>query len=75
MSCLFEDPDSTNKILKNLLNGCISSEFTVSNDVKQSAVLSPLLFAVYLDDVLKDAGVECHLNVMFIGAFLPMTLH
>ena len=50
-------------------NGCISSEFTVSNGIKQGVVLSPLLFAVYLDNLfkeLRDAGVGCHINGMYI---------
>ena len=73
MSCLFEDSNST---LQNTINwnGCISSEFAVSNSVKQGAVLSPLaLFAVYLDDLLQElrnAEVGCHVNGMFTGAFI-----
>ena len=44
-------------------NGYISPEFNVNNGVKQGAVLSPLLFAVYLDDLLKklrNVGLGCH---------------
>ena len=35
-------------------------------------MLSPLLFTIYLDQLilsLKDLGVGCHLNGMFVGAF------
>ena len=31
----------------------VSSQFYVSNGVKQSGVMSPVLFRVYLDDLLK----------------------
>ena len=36
-------------------------------------MLSPLLFAVYLDDLLKElrnARVGCHINGMFTDAFI-----
>ena len=53
--------------------GYILSEFSVYNCLKQGAVLSPLLPALYLDDLLKklrNAGLECHINGMSTGAFI-----
>ena len=45
-------------------NVWISSEFTVSNGIKQGVVLSLLLFAVYLDDLLKEvSGMSYQWNV------------
>ena len=41
--------------------------------VKQGGVLSPLLFTVYLDQfflALIESGIGCHLNGMFVGAFI-----
>ena len=35
--------------------------------------ISPLLFTVYLDQLilaLKESGIGCHLNGMFVGAFI-----
>ena len=48
-----------------------SPQFTVMNGVKQGGVLSPILFAIYTDGLLKrleDTGVECHMGCRFTGA-------
>ena len=53
-------------------NSALSGTFNTSNGVKQGGVRSPLLFNIYLDQLilsLKDLGVGCHLNGMFVGAF------
>ena len=49
----------------------VSSEFNVSNEVKQGKVLSPILFAIYTDGLLKrleETGVGCHMGSRFTGA-------
>ena len=50
----------------------------MSNGVRQGGVLSPFLFAVYLDDLLSKlslSGVGCQWRWMFAGVFvLPMIL-
>ena len=54
-------------------NGSFSETFSASNGVKQVGVLSPWLFTVYLDQLiiaLKELGIGCHLNGMFVGAFI-----
>ena len=49
----------------------VSSEFNVSNGVKQRGVLSPILFAIYTNGLLKrleETGVGCHMGSRFTGA-------
>ena len=54
-------------------NSSNSREFLLSNGVKQGGVLSPLLFSVYLDDLLCElrlANDGCHMNGYFVGAVI-----
>jgi hypothetical protein len=49
----------------------ISPTFPVINGVKQGGVLSPILFGIYIDELLtrlKNKGVGCHVGQMFLGA-------
>jgi arginine exporter protein ArgO len=52
--------------------GVRSNYFSAVNGVKQGAVLSPVLFCVYIDDLLallSRAGFGCYLNIgpVFVG--------
>ena len=50
----------------------LSEPFTVDNGVKQGAVISPLLFSIYIDNLfkeLKQLGIGCHVRLTFAGAF------
>jgi len=49
----------------------ICDDFNVCNGVKQGGVLSPVLFAVYMDGLikrLKNSGVGCYMGNHFVGA-------
>ena len=48
--------------------GKYSHRFSVSNGVRQGAVSSPLLFSIYIDDLLKilrKSGLGCHISNIF----------
>jgi len=48
-----------------------SDFFPALNGVKQGAVISPVLFCIYIDDLLiklSCSGVGCHIGLNFVGA-------
>jgi hypothetical protein len=61
----------TNQEVCVLWNGNYSQNFSVVNGVKQGAIISPILFCVYLDNLLielREAGVGCFIGSWFVGA-------
>ena len=54
-----------------LWNQSSSDKFSISNGVRQGGVLSPILFTVYMDDLLLElerAGVGCFWRHHYVGA-------
>ena len=54
-------------------NDAISTSFKIPTGVKQGGILSPHLFIIYVDDLLKrlrSRGVGCHVLNTFLGAIL-----
>ena len=52
-------------------DGIRSSCFSITNGTRQGSVLSPTLFSVYLDDLLKELrqlGIGCHVGGVWVGA-------
>ena len=48
-----------------------SSPFGIGNGTRQGSVLSPCIFAIYMDELLAELrhlGVGCHIGGMFMGA-------
>ena len=48
----------------------MSSQFTACNGVKQGAILSPILFSIYMDELfeqLEKSGVGCHMGNHYTG--------
>ena len=51
-------------------NSTLSEPFSVCNGVRQGGVLSPILFTVYLDELiskLSEADIGCHFDHYFAG--------
>ena len=54
------------------LDGKRSSSFRLTNGTRQGSVLSPVLFSVYLDDLLKELRnlqLGCHIGGYWFGCF------
>ena len=54
-----------------LWNKSLSHKFSVSNGVRQGGVLSPILFIVYIDDLLtrlESKAIGCHWSHHFVSA-------
>jgi len=53
--------------------GILSDNFNIYNGVRQSGILSPFLFAVYIDELslcLHLANIDCRLSNMIINHLL-----
>ena len=53
------------------LGGMKSTSFVITNGTRQGSVLSPLLFSVYLDDLLlelRKLQLGCHIGGCWFGA-------
>jgi len=61
----------TNSCLRVVWGAIPSDYFSVVNGVKQGAVLNPVLFCFYIDDLLlllKKTGFGCYIGAHFVGA-------
>ena len=50
-----------------------STTFNVTNGVRQGAVSSGILFAIYIDEllqILRNSGFGCHIHGVFYGALV-----
>ena len=61
----------TRQSLREKWENTVSSEYTLSTGVKQGGLLSPILFAIYTDGLLRllqETGVAYHMGSRFTGA-------
>ena len=53
-------------------NNSVSDYFTISNGVKQDGVLCPVLFSIYLEQLiaqLRHLGMGCYMNNFFMNKY------
>jgi len=61
----------SNNLVRIAWGGVLSDYFLAVNGVKQGGVLSPVLYCVYIDDLLlalSKSGVGCYIGSNFVGA-------
>ena len=61
----------TNQCIRVRWSGETSENYSIYNGVKQGGVLSPILFAVYIDELLmrlKRSDLGCHIGSEYVGA-------
>jgi Reverse transcriptase (RNA-dependent DNA polymerase) len=58
--------NTNNSIVRVIWGGATSDYLSIVNGVKHGAVLSPVLFCVYIDDILTGFG--CYIGPVFVGA-------
>ena len=61
----------TNQSIRIQWGSTVTDVCTISNGVKQGGVLSPILFTIYVDELLtrlRDAHLGCRIGSLFCGA-------
>ena len=69
--CLFLIKLYTNQTIRVRWGHSTSNSFKTCNGVKQGGVLSPLMFSVYVDNLLarlRNLNIGCHIRDIFCGA-------
>ena len=57
--------------MRTVWNGSVSDSFHIVNGIRQGSVISPVLFTVYMDELLQQlerSGVGCCIGAHYYGA-------
>ena len=58
-----------------MYNGCVSEEFSLSQGVRQGSVLSPHLYNIYTEELLKDIEVNSKSGTSLYGHYTGITMY
>ena len=61
-----------NECLQVRWNSLVSDRFSIANGVKQGVVLSPILFSIYMDKLIKqlrNSIIGCKIVNQYVGVF------
>ena len=58
-----------------MYNGCVPKEFSLSQGVRQGSVLSPHLYNIYAEDLLKDIEVNSKSGTYLYGHYIGITMY
>ena len=61
-----------NQCLQVRWNSLVSDRFSIANGVKQGGVLSPILFSIYTDKLIKqlrNSNIGCKIVNQYVGVF------
>ena len=58
-----------------MYNGCVSEEFSLSQGVRQGSVLSPHLYNINTEELLKDIEVNSKSGTSLYGHYTGITMY
>ena len=61
------------QLIRTRFDGAISNPFKATNGIRQGGVISPILFTVYVDELVKElesTGIGCNIGNKYVGCLM-----